>query len=116
MAEPVIFADPQGGGDYFTDATKLSQLVDANGGNAQASVPVIPYFEEVFPQLANYDYIGESASQAIYTDEWAPNRYTSWRNYRSCRSGLLLVSIPARKEQNSGSRSFPLSMPGIRSA
>ena len=77
MAEPVNFADPQGGGDYFTNATKLSKLVDANGGNAQASVPAIPYFEDVFPQLANYDYIGESATQAIYTDEWAPNRYTS---------------------------------------
>ena len=77
MAEPVNLADPQGGGDYFTNATKLSKLVDANGGNAQASVPAIPYFEDVFPQLANYDYMGESATQAIYTDEWAPNRYTA---------------------------------------
>ncbi len=77
LAEPVNYADPQGGGDYFTNATKLSKLVDANGGNAQASVPAIPYFEDVFPQLANYDYLGESATQAIYTDEWAPSRYTA---------------------------------------
>lgn len=77
LAEPVNFVDPQGGGDYFTNATKLSKLVDANGGNTQASVPAIPYFEDVFPQLANYDYLGESATQAIYTNEWAPDRYTS---------------------------------------
>jgi hypothetical protein len=75
LAEPVNFADPQGGGDYFSNGTKLSKLVDANGGNPQASVPTIPYFEDVFPQLANYDYQGESATQAIYTNEWAPNRY-----------------------------------------
>jgi len=75
MAEPVNYADPQGGGDYFTNAAKLSALVDANGGDNQASVPAIPYFEDVFPQLAGYDYLGESATQAIYTNEWAPYRY-----------------------------------------
>ena len=77
LAEPVNFVDPQGGGDYFTNGTKLSKLVDANGGDPQASVPTIPYFEDVFPQLANYDYLGESATQAIYTNEWAPTRYTA---------------------------------------
>jgi hypothetical protein len=76
LAEPVNFADPQGGGDYFSNGAKLSRLVDANGGNPQASVPTIPYFEDVFPQLANFDYLGESATQAIYTNEWAPYRYT----------------------------------------
>jgi hypothetical protein len=75
LAEPVNYADPKGGGDYFTNATKLSKLVDQNLGNTQASVPTIPYFEDVFPQLANHDYLGESATQAIYTNEWAPNRY-----------------------------------------
>ena len=74
MAEPVNYTDPLGGGDYFTNAAKLSALVDANGDNTQASVPTIPYFEDVFPQLANYDYMGESATQAIYTNEWAPYR------------------------------------------
>jgi Carboxypeptidase regulatory-like domain/TonB dependent receptor len=77
MAEPVNFVDPQGGGDYFTNATKLSKLVDANGGNTQASVPAIPYFEDLFPQMANYDYLGESATQAIYTNEWAVYRYSA---------------------------------------
>jgi Carboxypeptidase regulatory-like domain len=75
LAEPVNYVDPQGGGDYFTNAGKLSALVDANGGNNEASVPTIPYFEDVFPQLANYDYLGESATQAIYTNEWAYSRY-----------------------------------------
>jgi hypothetical protein len=75
LAEPVNYTDPQGGGNYFTNGAKLSALVDANGGNPMASVPAIPYFEDIFPQLANYDYMGESATQAIYTNEWAPNRY-----------------------------------------
>ncbi|HET6217804.1 MAG TPA: TonB-dependent receptor [Acidobacteriaceae bacterium] len=74
LAEPVNFVDPQGGGDYFSNGTKLSKLVDANGGDPTASVPAIPYFEDVFPQLANFDYLGESATQAIYTNEWAPYR------------------------------------------
>jgi hypothetical protein len=74
LAEPVDFADSQGGGDYFTNGAKLSALADANGDNAQASVPAIPYFEDLFPQLANHDYLGESATQAIYTNEWAPAR------------------------------------------
>ena len=76
LAEPVNFADPLGGGDYFTNGAKLSRLVDQNGGNPNASVPTIPYFEDVFPQLANYNYMGESATQAVYTNEWAPLRYT----------------------------------------
>jgi hypothetical protein len=75
LAEPVDFVDPLGGGDYFSNGSKLSALVDANGGNAQAAVPTIPYFEDVFPQLANYNYLGQSATQAIYTNEWATNRY-----------------------------------------
>jgi hypothetical protein len=77
LAEPVNFTDPLGGGDYFTNAARLSALVDANGDNPNATVPTIPYFEDVFPQLANVDYMGESATQAIYTDQWAPNRDTA---------------------------------------
>ena len=71
LAEPVDYTDPLGGGDYFTNAAKLSALVDANGDDPQAQVPVIPYFEDVFPQAANADYQGESATQAIYTDQWS---------------------------------------------
>jgi hypothetical protein len=74
LAEPVNFADPQGGGDYFTNAAKLSALTDANGDSPTASIPAITYFEDVFPQLANHDYVGESATQAIYNNEWQPAR------------------------------------------
>ena len=73
LAEPVNFVDTQGGGDYFTAGAKLSALVDQNGGN-DATVPAIPYFEHVFPYMANTDFEGESATQAIYSDEWLPYR------------------------------------------
>jgi hypothetical protein len=74
LAEPPDFTDPAGGGDYFTAGAQLSKDVDANAGNASASVAAIPYFENLFPYMANFDYQGESATQAIYTDEWAPFR------------------------------------------
>jgi hypothetical protein len=74
MAEPVDFRDTQSGVDYFTAGAQLSALVDANGGNYPAPVPAIPYFENVFPFMANLDYMGESATQAIYNNEWAPYR------------------------------------------
>jgi hypothetical protein len=74
LAEPVDYVDPKGGGDYFSAGTQLSKAVDANGGDASASVAPIPYFENVFPFMAGIDYDGESATQAIYTNEWAPYR------------------------------------------
>lgn len=74
LAEPVDFRDPKSGLDYFTAGAQLSRLVDANGGDPTATVPAIPYFENVFPYMAGFDYPGESATQAIYTDEWAPFR------------------------------------------
>ncbi len=40
----------------------------------RSSMPSIPYFEDVFPWMANFDYTGESATQAIYNNEWAPYR------------------------------------------
>ncbi|MFT4111131.1 carboxypeptidase regulatory-like domain-containing protein [Silvibacterium sp.] len=74
LAEPVDFVDPQGAGDYYSAGSKLSHLVDLNGGSASATVPTIQYFEDMFPFMAGYDYPGESATQAIYTNEWAPYR------------------------------------------
>jgi hypothetical protein len=84
LAEPVDLVDPSGGGDYFHAGAQLSHIVDENGGCNPYSgngctvpnVPEIPYFEDMFPQLANYDYAPESATQAIYNNEWAPYRYT----------------------------------------
>jgi Carboxypeptidase regulatory-like domain len=77
LAEPVDYVDPLGGGDYFAAGSQLAHLVDVNGGNSAASVPAIRYFEDVFPFMAGIDYPGESATQAIYTNEWAPDRATS---------------------------------------
>jgi hypothetical protein len=74
LAEPPDFVDPGGGGDYYSAGTQLSRLVDQNGGDNTASVPAIKYFEDVFPWMAGYDYAGESATQAIYMNEWAPYR------------------------------------------
>lgn len=88
MAEPVNYNDPKGGGSYFANAAKLSALADKNGQNACASVPAIPYFEDVFSYMAGFNPTVESdgvtpnpcptpnasATQAVYTYEWAPNR------------------------------------------
>ena len=76
LAEPVNLADPKSGSDYFTAGSQLSAQVDAHHGDPNAAIQAIPYFEDVFPQMANLDYSGESATQAIYTNEWAPYRYT----------------------------------------
>jgi hypothetical protein len=91
LAEPVDFVDPQGGGDYFAAGSQLSHLVDVNGGNNLAAVSAIPYFEHVFAFMANnpnvaaydnngnqiYSGTGHTATQNIYTAEWAPTRPTS---------------------------------------
>jgi hypothetical protein len=74
LTEPVDFVDPGGGGDYYTAGTALSKQVDLNGGNPSATVQPIKYWEDMFPWMANFDYAGESATQAIYSDEWAPFR------------------------------------------
>lgn len=86
LAEPVDYVDPKGAGDYYTAGTQLSKDVDANGGagsvtydpNGNAvtypTINPIQYFENVFPFMANLDYDGESATQAIYNYEWAPYR------------------------------------------
>jgi Carboxypeptidase regulatory-like domain/TonB dependent receptor len=87
LAEPVDYVDPQGGGDYYAAGSQLSHLVDVNGGQGGytydangnptgsiVNVPAIPYFENVFPFMANLMGLGESATQAIYNEEWAPYR------------------------------------------
>jgi hypothetical protein len=88
LAEPVDLVDSKGGGDYFSAGSQLSHLVDVNGGNQLAAVSPIAYFEHVFPFMANnpnvtvqdnngnviYSGVGHSATQNIYTSEWAPDR------------------------------------------
>lgn len=74
LAEPVDFVDPSGGGDYYTAGSELSKTVDQNGGNPNAIVTPIPYFEHVFPFMAGTSTVGPSATQGIYSNEWAPYR------------------------------------------
>lgn len=86
LTEPVDYVDPQGGGDYYAAGTALSKAVDANngvygnsngGGTGTPGTPAIaaiPYFEDVFSFMQNLEYPGESATQAIYDNEWAPYR------------------------------------------
>jgi hypothetical protein len=106
LAEPVNFVDPQGGGDYFTAGAQLSALVDRNGGN-DAPVSPIPYFEHLFPYMANFDYQGESATQAIYSDEWAPFRSILGATTALadidffCESESIGVSIPCPADHQS---------------
>ena len=75
LAEPVNLVDSQGGGDYFHAAAQLSKISDQHGGDPGANVQPIQYFEDMFPFMANIDGPGESATQAVYSDEWAPTRY-----------------------------------------
>jgi hypothetical protein len=75
LAEPLDLVDPGGGGSYFAAGSELSKISDKNGGNSAASVAPIQYFEDIFPFMANYDYQGESATQAIYSDLWTYYRY-----------------------------------------
>ena len=77
LAEPLDLVDPKSGMDYFRAGTLLSQDVDRNNGYADpngaasASVEAIPYFENMFPYLATG---GMSATQNIYSNEWAFER------------------------------------------
>ena len=71
FASPTNYVDPQGGGDWYSNITKLSVISDQHQGG-DATVAPIPYFEHVFPQMA---FDGNSATQNIYSLEVAPNRY-----------------------------------------
>lgn len=81
LAEPVNYVDPQGAGDYFTAGTQMSKYTDQLNGSCTycdgvtQHIPTIQYFEDVFPQMQNLDVDGETATDAIYNDEWAPQRY-----------------------------------------
>jgi hypothetical protein len=87
LSQPVDYVDPKGAGDYYAAGSQLSHDVDLNGGNfglnrdangnpvgSQYIVAPIQYFENVFPFMAGHDYAGESATQAIYNNEWAVYR------------------------------------------
>jgi hypothetical protein len=66
LAMPLNLVDPKGGGDYFAAATQMTKL--ANAGTPVGNVPVIPYWEHMFPGAAG---AGLSATQNIYQTEFA---------------------------------------------
>lgn len=139
MSEPVNYADPNGGGDYFTNGSALSRLVDQNSGNyglvedadgnpiaSTNPVPAIRYFEDVFPYMAGFDYPGESATQAIYNNEWAPYRsnlgattalsdldfYCYYISDAQCSSGPNQHNLNSKFWQNQFSSLYALSSIG----
>ncbi len=83
LAEPVNYNDPKGAGDYFKAGAEMSRQSDEHGGAygggstglPPVHIPKIQYFEDVFPQMAGLDSPGETATDAIYNNEWAPQRY-----------------------------------------
>jgi len=82
LAEPVDLNDPLGAGDYFTAGAQMSKISDQLGGSCLycdgnfQHIPTIQYFEDVFPQMQNTDMDGETATDAIYNNEWATQRYS----------------------------------------
>jgi hypothetical protein len=82
LAEPTNFADPKGAGTYFSAGAQMSKYSDQLGGSCLycdgtlQHIPTIQYFEDVFPQMQGVDFDGESATDAIYNNEWATQRYT----------------------------------------
>ena len=87
LAEPVNFNDPQGAGDYYSNAAQLSAFADAHNGDPCAEIPKNQYFEDVFGFMAQNllastatacPNIGPapSATQVAYTQEFAPTRYS----------------------------------------
>jgi Carboxypeptidase regulatory-like domain/TonB dependent receptor len=79
LATPVNLADQKSGATYFQAGAQLAAVVDQNAGNATATVAPIPYFENLFPQLASVSNTkcpnpSHTSTQAIYCNEFVPNR------------------------------------------
>ena len=99
IATPVNLVDPKSGMSYFQAGAQLAAQVDRNGGNGKASVPSIPYFENMFPQLATG---GLSATQNIYTKEYSVYRSVLGESNGSGRSRLLLqLRVPSHSTAGS---------------
>jgi hypothetical protein len=79
LATPVNLLDTKSGTTYFQAGAQLAAVVDQNGGNAKATVAAIPYFENMFPQMAAVSTTAcpnpsHTATQAIYCNEFATFR------------------------------------------
>jgi hypothetical protein len=81
FAEFLDLVDPKSGMDYYTAASALSKA----GFAGQASVSPIAYWEDMFPDAAGLDAVGDgapgnSATQNIYNDLWKGNPLNSTLN------------------------------------
>ncbi|MGA9781336.1 MAG: TonB-dependent receptor [Terracidiphilus sp.] len=102
LAEPVDYVDPGGGGDYYAAGTQLSHDVDLNTGGP-GTVQPIKYFEDIFSWMAGYDYAGESATQAVYNNEWMP-----YRANLGATTSLSDLDFYAPLAQQSGNPFYPV--------
>jgi len=66
LAEPTDLVDPASGMDYFTAGTLMSKFAIQHGEDPSATIPAIPFFENLFPTAAAG---GFSATQNIYTGD-----------------------------------------------
>jgi len=79
LTAPTNFVDTKSGTSYFQAGAQLAALVDSTGNNKKATVPNIPYFENLFPYMANVNTTAcpnpnKSATQAIYCNEFTTYR------------------------------------------
>jgi hypothetical protein len=86
LAEPVNLVDAKGGGDYFTAARQLSkrrcrsQSRTEAPAAATATAPVHVAGPSSTLKMSSLtwqalDFVGETATDGLYNNEWAPYRY-----------------------------------------
>ncbi len=95
----------------------MPAAIRGNSAQNHCTVPnvaKIPYFEDMFPFMANSDYNGESATQAIYNDRWSNNRYGGGET--NALYSLDLYDNPAGPQFQFSRASSPRSMRGLPSA
>lgn len=66
LTQPINLKDPKSGMDYFTAASAFSKLFYATGGNANATIAPIPFWEDLFPMAAGTCGAGTTATQCMY--------------------------------------------------
>ena len=89
VAEPSNLADPQSGMTYFQGDAVLDKLNDAS--TPLANVPKVPYWEDMFPWMANN---GLTATQAVYNLYYGnnPGPEAGFRGNEA--SALFIMDIP----------------------
>lgn len=85
LAAATDLVDPKSGMDYFDAARTISSFALAHGEDPSASIPAIPYFENLFPTAAAG---GFSATQNIYTGAGGST---------ACPSGFSWANRPGRE-------------------